>query len=833
MELQFISIGGQHKNLDYQDIEDSLRKIFGKTCKEATVIIINRFPILVTSGIPLDFILIISIRDFQGNYFRIKKGEKWVYLNNLIIPVVINNSYKEKEIKIGSYNEIKIDKSILDFTEEILSIKKNIRKYFVSRCYFNDMELFISPIIFIKNQFKYACDNILISNLFNGDSLVYYLQQNTQKTYFCSYKPWKSDLGTAYLEEKCKEILNQASLDSRLGYLTKKKIERITAELTKGNKIFYNSDTLTIINGNAGTGKSSRLISAMMNCISNGINSLFLTYNRLLVFDISTVIHGFLNDEIDKNLLGNELGSPTVTTLHAYFKSLSKALGPLYVLSDNRRKEIILNLESRITIVKEWINISLAENNEWEKEQHSNLKTKIQNDVDLSIEVKEVGIDWLNYLIKTNFSENALSDTHVALFLKSKLNLLEKIGDEIFLQDYYNVLQQVLNVIRDPEQYFITNNLLDKYDLLKIIFNLPVEDMVNSSKYKLNCAHFVEIISDKLNSMRSNTCVFVDEGQDCHHLEKEILISLFGSGNLMVANGGREQLIRHPILCKWDIFNSKKINARKVSSSIKSLRVKKSILNLCNFIAIKFGVNLNLIELEMDDPGEIIFDFRQKPSSLEVKEVIGTLCLKSTIMGCTALEGLLILIDSRSVNDHGKRTYGESITSEFHSAQINENGNLEPTITKKRYTWSHKNFLVKELGLLIWDGTIKDKSQLPIPYSTETRLIYYESCRGLEGWAVACYDIDSFYSRKKNSSDSEKFLNDAEKEFGIQDLHVTSEERKNAFAAAWILMAITRAIDTLYLNIEDESSELGKLFREFIDTNPGNIRVYDISNKIL
>ena len=301
----------------------------------------------------------------------------------------------------------------------------------------------------------------------------------------------------------------------------------------------------------------------------------------------------------------------------------------------------------------------------------------------------------------------------------------------------------------------------------------------------------------------------------------------------MVANGGREQLIRHPILCKWDIFNSKKINARKVSSSIKSLRVKKSILNLCNFIAIKFGVNLNLIELEMDDPGEIIFDFRQKPSSLEVKEVIGTLCLKSTIMGCTALEGLLILIDSRSVNDHGKRTYGESITSEFHSAQINENGNLEPTITKKRYTWSHKNFLVKELGLLIWDGTIKDKSQLPIPYSTETRLIYYESCRGLEGWAVACYDIDSFYSRKKNSSDSEKFLNDAEKEFGIQDLHVTSEERKNAFAAAWILMAITRAIDTLYLNIEDESSELGKLFREFIDTNPGNIRVYDISNKIL
>lgn len=833
MELKFISIGGQHKSLDYQDIENSLRKILGKTCKEATVIIINRFPILVTSGIPLDFILIISIRDFQGNYFRIKKGEKWIYLNNLIIPVVINNNYKEKEIKISSYNEIKIDKSILDFTEEILSIKKNIRKYLVSRCYFKDTELFISPIIFIKNQFKYACDNILISNLFNGDSLVYYLQQNSQKNYFCSYKPWKSELGPAYLEEKCKEILNQASLDSHLGYLTKKKIERITAELTKGNKVFDKSDTLTIINGNAGTGKSSRLISAMMNCISSGINSLFLTYNRLLVFDISTVIHGFLNEEIDKNLLGNELGSPTVTTLHAYFKSLSKALGPLYVLSDKRKNEILLNLESRITIVKEWINISLAENDEWKKEQLSYLKTQIQNDLDLSIEVKEVGIDWLNHLIKTNFSEKVLIDNHVALFLKSKLSLLDKIGDDIFLQDYYNVLQQVLNVIREPEQYFIKNNLLDRYDLLKIVFNLPLENIAGSSKYELNCANFVEIISNKLNSMRSNACVFVDEGQDCHHLEKEILLSLFGSGNLMVANGGREQLIRHPILCKWDIFNSKKINVRKVSSSLKSLRVKKSILNLCNFIAIKFGINLNLIELEMDDPGEIIFDFRHKPSSLEVKEVIGTLCLKSTIMGCSALEGLLILIDSRSVNDHGKRTYGESITSEFHSAQINENGNLEATINKKRYTWSHKNFLVKELGLLIWDGTIKDKSQLPIPYSTETRLIYYESCRGLEGWAVACFNIDSFYSRKKNSPDSEKFLNDAEKELGMQDLHVTSEERKNAFAAAWILMAITRAIDTLYLNIEDESSELGKIFREFIDTNPENIRVYDISNELL
>ncbi len=35
--------------------------------------------------------------------------------------------------------------------------------------------------------------------------------------------------------------------------------------------------------------------------------------------------------------------------------------------------------------------------------------------------------------------------------------------------------------------------------------------------------------------------VLVDEGQDCHRDEKDILFSIFDSKNLAVANGGKEQ----------------------------------------------------------------------------------------------------------------------------------------------------------------------------------------------------------------------------------------------------------------------------------------------------
>ena len=106
---------------------------------------------------------------------------------------------------------------------------------------------------------------------------------------------------------------------------------------------------------------------------------------------------------------------------------------------------------------------------------------------------------------------------------------------------------------------------------------------------------------------------------------------------------------------------------------------------------------------------------------------------------------------------------------------------------------------------MFWDGTVEDKSQLIVPGPNESRAIYYESCRGLEAWNVACFSMDKFFSIKRNEPDAEKYL------IGDLFLNQDNEQRKNMYAATWILMAITRVIDTLYLQINDKDSEFGKL----------------------
>ena len=45
------------------------------------------------------------------------------------------------------------------------------------------------------------------------------------------------------------------------------------------------------------------------------------------------------------------------------------------------------------------------------------------------------------------------------------------------------------------------------------------------------------------------------------------------------------------------------------------------------------------------------------------------------------------------------------------------------------------------------------------------------------------------------------------------------------FAGTWALMAITRAIDTLYLKFYNPDSQFSKLVLEYVKLNPKNLKV--------
>lgn len=299
MNLNFIPVNGKSEYFDYGEFEKSIRETLQYTCNEATVVLFNKFPVLLSTETNIDLILILALKDFKGNYFRIKKGEKWIYLHNLIIPINFITNLQDNKIVIDEDGQIITDNETADYSIELDSIKFSLLDYLVRKCNFQREQLFISPLIHIKNKNSLVKDNFLISEKFDFNNLLHYLK-STSQAIFCSYKNWKTEIGYSNLSKDIESINNQASKDSVVGYLTKKKIDRISKQLSNEKSIYNDlNEHLVIIQGKAGTGKSSELILLMMRLISYGQNTLFLTYNRLLIYDIARTIKTFVNAEFN------------------------------------------------------------------------------------------------------------------------------------------------------------------------------------------------------------------------------------------------------------------------------------------------------------------------------------------------------------------------------------------------------------------------------------------------------------------------------------------------------------------------------------------------------
>ncbi|MDM1350955.1 hypothetical protein HX014_10105 [Myroides marinus] len=307
--------------------------------------------------------------------------------------------------------------------------------------------------------------------------------------------------------------------------------------------------------------------------------------------------------------------------------------------------------------------------------------------------------------------------------------------------------------------------------------------------------------------------ILIDEAQDCHRLEKDILISLYGSEKLVLVNGGKEQLIRHTELCNWKISQGKKIDYKVIKTYNKSLRMKQASVDFCNFLAKKFQIDLDLIPLDSEDNGEIIFDFRKHTDATKIEEVFNELIIKGTINQCSSYESLMILLDS-----HSQQIRQDTDPKDNTTTTINEFNNIQITSNRRENKWSYKEYFTNHSKnrFDFWDGTVLNKSFLALPTTLENRLIYYESCRGLESWSLACFAIDRFFNFKREEEDAEKFL--------LENLLLNhdSDLRKSMYAATWVLMALTRVIDTLYIQIEDSNSELSKIILEYIEQNKQN-----------
>ncbi|WP_286425155.1 UvrD-helicase domain-containing protein [Myroides marinus] len=809
MSLDFITINGHNPNINYEELERDFRNFFSYNTSNVKMFIINNFPICLSNEISIDLIIILAIKDCKGNYYIAKNTDegKPIYFHNQIIPISFVNNLNNRTITLDQDDEstLNIDENTsLDYSSEIKSLRQGLQNYLVNRCSFIKEDLFVKPLIFIKNPSNIHLDNYIISNEFNIKTLVAYFR-NSNSDIYLSYKYWKeSDFYDNNLNFDIQRIVEQASLDAEVGFLTKKKIERLTKQLSSSKKIFDQiGKQMTIISGKAGTGKSSELLLLALKCLKENKNVIYLTYNRLLVNDISLLIKSFINNP-EKSTQNNKIGgSSSVHTLHSYFYKLSNDLGVLGILGQERINSVLSTLRFRLNSIF----VLIKSNYQNHSFTNKDLKSFIQLSTQIDIGTKEVGIDFINYLIRKKLQNRPDLKEIIKEFYTSREKRLTNIElKDTFLSDYYGVLESLLLQVQDPIEFYSRHDLKTKYEKQGQVESRLIH-------LKLNQEKFFKKISRKLVSRKSKDIILIDEAQDCHRLEKDILISLYGSEKLVLVNGGKEQLIRHTELCNWKISQGKKIDYKVIKTYNKSLRMKQASVDFCNFLAKKFQIDLDLIPLDSEDNGEIIFDFRKHTDATKIEEVFNELIIKGTINQCSSYESLMILLDS-----HSQQIRQDTDPKDNTTTTINEFNNIQITSNRRENKWSYKEYFTNHSKnrFDFWDGTVLNKSFLALPTTLENRLIYYESCRGLESWSLACFAIDRFFNFKREEEDAEKFL--------LENLLLNhdSDLRKSMYAATWVLMALTRVIDTLYIQIEDSNSELSKIILEYIEQNKQN-----------
>lgn len=265
--------------------------------------------------------------------------------------------------------------------------------------------------------------------------------------------------------------------------------------------------------------------------------------------------------------------------------------------------------------------------------------------------------------------------------------------------------------------------------------------------------------------------VLVDESQDWNEREKSILFSLFGKNRIIIADGV-DQLIRSQSKCNWTRGLNKDIDFRQTYEK-KGLRQQVNLINFANTLAKELGVPWELDPKQELIGGKVIISTTGYSNQLH--NAIYADCQKS---GNTAYD-LMFLVPPSMV----EKVYieGEERTRQF------------------KYLDDFSN-----AGIKIWDGTRRDlRTEYPVDLA-QHRLFQYESCRGLEGWAVVCLELDEFIRSKMQHFE--------EQETGELALE-TFEEKRNKFVYLWTLIPLTRAIDTLVITLKDRNSPIARSLR--------------------
>lgn len=257
--------------------------------------------------------------------------------------------------------------------------------------------------------------------------------------------------------------------------------------------------------------------------------------------------------------------------------------------------------------------------------------------------------------------------------------------------------------------------------------------------------------------------ILVDEAQDWHEEERDILVKVYGKSRIIVADGGK-QMLRNPKHLSWG-RDSYELSVGK--------RQKSNIVSFLNTLAEVMEIGWKQKNDNTLVGGKVII---KKNYDRDFHIKMSQYCQKNK---CDNYDILMLVPSNLVLTDEKGNKYFKNAES------------------------------MKQAGVRIFDGTRnKNREQ----YSTDancSRLYQYDSCRGLEGWVVVCMQFDVLLENKKKIFKPQK-NNDS---IALQ----SDYEQLEQHLWMWIMLSFTRAVDTLVITIKDTESEIAKMLHKVAD----------------
>ena len=283
---------------------------------------------------------------------------------------------------------------------------------------------------------------------------------------------------------------------------------------------------------------------------------------------------------------------------------------------------------------------------------------------------------------------------------------------------------------------------------------------------------------DYVREMVENDCflnweyVLIDEAQDLTQNEQKLFVLLFKKEGIIVADGGH-QFVRNIEVCNWSAIKERENIKLKYC-----LRQKNNIVKFINIFFKEYsGTDKRILSSEKLPGGKIIIISNKD----EMFSVIKKEKRELECVGNIAYD-MLFLVPHSLVNKNASASF--TMTNQFEANNI-----------------------------FIWDGTDEVNRENYTIQSDEVRVLQYDSSRGLEGWTVCCMEIDKFVQLKKAEYHGKKnplLLQSAE------------DDLKN-YLDDWLMIALTRAIDTLIITIDNPLSREGIVLKKMSTDYPDYI----------